>query len=687
MKILSCTLLFIIALPGLAQPPPEEAAQHQDIIEDMVESMDEEFEYDTYLEQLENYRLRPLNLNEAGRMELEQLILLTDEQISALQEYKNRYGQLKSIYELKVVDHFDTETIFAIAPYVTVAPVEKISLRPVQMLTRGRSQLFLRYQQVLEQQKGYTMPDSTNPDATRYLGSPYRLYARYRYTYFDRLSIGLTAEKDPGEEFFRGSQPQGFDYYSAHFFLSDIGPLKSLAIGDYAVQFGQGLVAWSGFGYGKSTSVMDVRKSSYPLKPYTAVRESNFLRGAAASVKAGDFLITTFGSRNRFDATVSRIDTLDEEVQAISALQETGYHRTPTELKNKDAVTASIGGAHVLYRHRLFDIGVSAIHTRLSAPLDQRMEPYNRFRFFGKVLTNAGIHYTFLYRGFLFFGETAVSDNGGWATLNGLAYSLDSKTAISLVHRNYQQRYQTLYGNAFGESSGASNEKGIYLGVDLDLGNHIKLRGYMDFYEHPWLRFLIDAPSRGQEYFGQLTYRPQWGTEMYLRMKHELKEKNKSGNDAPIDFLVETRKTNARYHITKNISSRLVLKSRLELAFFRETGKAMEKGVLLYQDLSYRFERVPLRMAARFAVFDMDSYNTRIYAYENDVLYAFSVPAYFNRGSRFFLLLQYDFGYHLDAWLRIAQTFSPEEEVIGSGLEEIEGQRKTEIKAQIRLKF
>src|SRR5690606_16535788 len=176
------------------------------------------------------------------------------------------------------------------------------------ILQRGGHELFIRSMLTLEQRRGQMdrpafgtryspangapLPDFDDPavmDSLRrdnrvYLGSPYKLYSRYRFRYRHQISLGVTMEKDEGEEFFQGSQPQGFDFYSAHFFLRDMGRLKALALGDYQAQFGQGLVFWNGLGFGgKSSFTMNVKRNATGLMPYTSVNENLFMRGAAAT--------------------------------------------------------------------------------------------------------------------------------------------------------------------------------------------------------------------------------------------------------------------------------------------------------------------------------------------------------------------------------------------------------------------
>jgi hypothetical protein len=103
---------------------------------------------------------------------------------------------------------------------------------------------------------------------------------------------------------------------------------------------------------------------------------------------------------------------------------------------------------------------------------------------------------------------------------------------------------------------------------------------------------------------------------------------------------------------------------------------------LIYKQLSS-----PISFAARYALFETDSYYSRIYAYENDVLYAFSIPAYNGRGSRFYISAKYHIARGIDFWLRYAQTFYSDRNEIGSSKEQINGNTKSEIKAQLRLKF
>ena len=679
--------LLLLPSFAIAQVPFQEQPQEQ-LIERIVETTESDFDYDTYLEHLEILREQPLNLNAATEEDLQALGLLNAIQIQSFLKYRRYMGDLASIYELQGVPDFDLETISFILPYVTVKVGEES--RPLRLkyaLKYGRHKIYLRTYSALEKPKGY-IPDTANPDATRYLGSRERIYARYHFTYGQRISAGITAEKDPGEEFFTGTQKRGFDYYSAHLFLQGLGKIKHLALGDFGVNLGQGLTAWTGFGTGKPFNPLDVKRNSYALSKYSSVNENRFLRGAGVTMEFGRIEVTAFGSHKMVDATIAEIDTFDQEVQAVSSLQESGYHRTLTELANRKSVGETIAGGAVKYKGRHIDVGIHGLTQHYSADLVPQDQPYNKYRFRGNQLTNVGIDYTINYRNALIYGETAMSDNGALATLNGLMYNLEEGTAISLVYRNYAKDYQTLYANSFSEGSRPENEKGVYFGISTSPLQRVTISGYMDIYRFPWLTFSADGPSQGSEYLATIEYTPSFRTNVEVRLRHETKWKNAPNNETNIDYLVPTQKTNVRLQLDHNVSYNLRLRNRIEAVWYRDgVSDKPSIGTMIYQDIKYRFNRIPVTLYGRYALFTTDDYNSRIYAYENDVLYAFSIPAYFDTGARWYLLVNWEPSKNIEFWVRLAQFKYPYATTISSGLSEIDGNKKTELTAQVRLRF
>jgi hypothetical protein len=114
-------------------------------------------------------------------------------------------------------------------------------------------------------------------------------------------------------------------------------------------------------------------------------------------------------------------------------------------------------------------------------------------------------------------------------------------------------------------------------------------------------------------------------------------------------------------------------------------GQPLTQGFAIAQDVGADFGK--FSFSGRLAYFDTDDYDNRQYFYEQDVLYAFSFPAYYQKGFRHYCLVQYKFARNVDCWLRWARTDLLNESTFGSGLEEISASHRSEVKVQIRLHF
>ena len=199
--------------------------------------------------------------------------------------------------------------------------------------------------------------------------------ARYRYQFRNNLSFGLTAEKDPGEQFFGENQKYGFDFYSAHAYVKDLGKIKKAVIGDYQVQFGQGLTTWSGLAFGKSAIVRNVKKRGVGLKPYTSVDENIFMRGGAATVGLDKFELTGFASYKSIDGNIVTDTTENIDEVVFSSFQRTGYHRTPGEIEDKDVLHELNTGGHLAYKSEKANIGISGLYTAYDGNLKPNINP------------------------------------------------------------------------------------------------------------------------------------------------------------------------------------------------------------------------------------------------------------------------------------------------------------------------
>ncbi len=674
------------ATPPADQTPESLIRRFEQLAE--MESEEESAGFSVLVETLETLHSHPININNTNMNELRQLFMLTDIQINNLLRHIEQHGKLVAIYELQTVEGFDQHTIMTIIPFVTIDESHpRRHFSRDNLIRDGEHVFFLRYQQLLEEQLGFSEIDpeelEANPN-TRYLGSPYRLYSRYRFTWYRNISLGFTAEKDPGEEFFKGTQPYGFDYYSAHLHLQDFGRLKSFSLGDFQAQFGQGLSFWSGMGFGKSTEAIGIKKNAMGLRPYTSVDENNFLRGAGATVSFGSLEITGFYSSKNRDANVLEYDSLGHAI-SITSLQQTGMHRTPRELEGKHAVKEVITGGHLRFNRQRISMGFTAYHMSLDALYRRRLSFYNQFEFSDNRHHGYSIDYSFLTRNLNIFGETAMDANGHIAFLNGFMISLDNRISLAAVYRYYDKKHQAPFATAFGESTRLANESGLYTGIDIRPMRGLRLYAYADHFTFPWMRFRTYTPSRGYDYLIHLEYKPNRETEIYARFRSKSKPLN-TRNDAMIRYLDDVKRNQYRLNVSYPVSQSVSLRHRLEV-IHHQYGSDLEKGLLVYTDLLYRNLASPLAVTIRYALFDTNGFNSRIYAYEHDVLYAFSFPFYADKGSRMYLLVKYRLHRQIDLYARFAQTLFVNRSSSGSGLDLVEGNSRTEIKAQLRIRF
>ena len=174
---------------------------------------------------------------------------------------------------------------------------------------------------------------------------------------------------------------------------------------------------------------------------------------------------------------------------------------------------------------------------------------------------------------------------------------------------------------------------------------------------------------------------------MYGRIRSRDKPINTSEDINDIDFVVAKKQTNYRYNITYKVSESVTLRNRIELVDYQRGPGQKEQGYLVYQDILYKPLSSNFSFSFRYALFETDSYNSRIYAYENDVLYYFSIPAYYRTGTRTYLTMKYRVRKGIDVWFRWAQWHFSNVAEIGAGNELIRGNSKSDIRAQVRFKF
>lgn len=671
-----------------------------DQIENIASSTDLNIDYSDLVDEYLYYNKNPIAINTKDRIKLLELRLINENQLMELEVYLTTYGNIHSKFELAAIAGYDRQSVERILPFISFSQqqsgTDKSNFKDI--IKYGRHQLIIRFSQIAEPSKAYSLPNDsakTYPGSV-YLGSPQKYYMRYSFDFKKRIKFGFTLEKDAGELISKNGLSDSIlsivgdkvgifnDFSSFHILISDLGAVKKVVVGDYHLEFGQGLTLWSGLSFGKSSEATQIKKFGRGIRANTSVNENRFMRGAAVTLGFGGFEFSGFYSKNNIDGNLIIIDSLENS--GLTGILETGNHRTINELLDKNAINIETYGANVNYRFKKFSIGMTALQTNIDISFLEANEVYKKYYFTGNDLTNFGFDFIFNLKKIKLFGELSATNNMAFAGLIGANLFFGDRFLMTLIYRNYSKEYFSFYNNPFREGSTGRNEIGYYFGIKVLLASNISLNAYADYYSFPWIKYGVSSPSKGAEYLLQLNYAPSHKVNMYFRMKFDNKQKNFRGDYDYTSQVIFANKKSFRFNIAYSVFGFLILKNRIETVIYKKAG-VVENGYLMYQDVLYRPPNFPLSVSFRYALFSTDGWDSRIYAYENDVLYAFSVPAYYDKGQRIYLMLKLDAFRNLDLWLRVGRTVFRDKTTIGSGADMINSNHKTEIKIQAKIKL
>ncbi len=689
-------LLLLLPLSLQAQQPMD--AWWQSYLEAWVEQYEGEELPDDLAEQLHEWLLSPINVNDTSGDPLLQLPFVSPLQQLSLKAYIAQNGPLFSVGELALVPFFDTLTRQLLAPLVVAQPVETVrQLSWNKILTQGRHSIVAGSSRTLEQAEGYRNG--------RYRGDPFRVYARYSYKYRDNLHFQLSADKDAGECFAWDSLQRGFDFYSFHLQIKNIGRLRNAIVGRYQLQFGQGLTLWSGFApwgdYGGATL-----RHGQGIKSASAFCEYGMQQGAAATLQLLQYVeLTAFYSHINRAATL-RTDTLNGDEPFVRSLYNSGYYRTETEHSKKGVLPETMLGANLQYRRQYFKLGLTAHHTHYRYALLPYDYTYNDGAFTGKNNFCVGLDAAWHWRRCYLFGEVARSQNGGMAALAGLQFTANSNNRLHLLWRHYGNDYRNAYATAFAQHSDVQGERGLYFAYYAMLPNQLHLTLSADFFRWPRLRYQIYSPSVGTEY--KVRLQRDWGEKHRLSLQYRYKNRAQNISGTPLYAVGETSRHQLQLLWQQQPSAHWSFASRWACAVYGEE-EVMESAIqtngiaygqedfalrnsfgwLLWQETSYHFAlgKRQGRFTLRAAYFDAMDYDARLYAFENDILYEAASFSYYGQGFRLVALLRCSPIDDMTLLFKYTLTCYPTQSTIGTSDAQLSANHKQTLSLQCRYSF
>ena len=646
----------------------------EEVLEQLITDNDEEaYAWDNEMEELYDQIQDPLNLNNISKEQLEQFPFLSDLQIENILAYLYINGQMKTIYELQLIKEMDRQTIQYLLPFVYVGPIDEATPLPKlkNILAHGKNEILTRMDIPFYKRKGYE---------SVYLGPSLYHSLRYSFRYKDQLYAGVTAEKDAGEPMFALHNTKGYDYYSFYFYLRNIRKLKALALGNYRLSFGQGLVMSNDFMLGKSTTMLSMATRKNSIRKHSSTDEYNYFRGAAAAMQFDRFVVSTFYSHRSLDGISTN--------ESITSIQKTGLHRTEKEAERREAFVMQLAGGNIEYTQNRLKVGATGIYYFFDRPYEPSTlsREYAKYNIRGNHFYNIGLNYRYRWQRFTLLGETAVDKNNRVATLNAINYSYRQTYQVMLLHRYYAHNYWNLFARSFAEGGHVQNENGWYMAAEARPLPHWTFFLSADFFSFPWWKYLVDAPSKGYDLSAKATFAPKKNIQMFIRFRHKKKDKNYTSG-SKIKTVRPLYRQQLRYQFAYTFLANIALRSTVDYNRIYPQDVSASQGFHFVQSVSYAFPTFPIRFELQGSLFRTDNYDSRVYAYEKGLLNTFYTPSFYGKGTRLNVFLRYDPN---KSWMFIArygQTTYSDREEIGSGHDLIEGNKKCDLQLQCRIKF
>lgn len=578
----------------------------EDIILDIYNAASEFSETDYEQLQTDLYALHdaPIDLNHTSDEELARLYFLSPRQIDDILAYADRHP-FESLYELRLIHSLADYDIRNLLPFVRIADNRETENTNNNMYARevfahAKHELVVRL-------------DARNIES--FEGSdPMYVQGRYRFDFQRRVTFGAQLRRPAGGE---AKDLQ----YGAYLQLRDIGHLHSLVAGNFQASFGQGLVFAPAFHSGKSSYVASAGQTREGLRYYSSV-DGAALHGIGATCR------WNWGKATRLD---------------VSALYSMSHAN--------DSTWRHVLGANLTLRHNRLEVQLTAAEKLWS----DSIRPYNNaaynqhyFRGYNQAVIGASFRYN--HGWFDLFGEVATAQNEKWGlgTIVGSRFYPTDGVSLVALYRYYSPYFDNALGYAFSETSRLGDENGGYLGFEVTRLRKWRFSGYADVFYFSGVKYGIpQAGTIGYDVLGEAKYSMISNQHSAIGASLRLRARKKGATS--------TYSARAQFDWSKGEWS-LRTTADYNQSPITNNQSPLPYGVSLAQDIAYTFSHLPLALRLRAQFFDARNWDNRIYLYEHDVLYAFSIPASYGLGGRAYVCLKWQAHPHIALYCRLSET-------------------------------
>lgn len=605
-----------------------------DLLEKTIEDQDgNDLLDDSYLEELEAFlwqmMQKGLEPNAITARKMEEIGLLDHFETVMFTGYIEKYGIPFSKAELRMIPGIDTFKLRVISEFMNYGEGGK----PPGFVSRH----VVRSTVVPETKKGYTPVTITEYEKNlegRYLGNPVMVNWQSRMEIPGRASAIVTMERDPGEK--------SVDFFSAGVGFKSDRLLRNLVLGSYTAREGQGLVLWNGFSFNTGSDPSTMVKNDYDPAPYGSADENRAFNGIASTFGFGKFTVDLMLSSRGVDARIIP--------EGYTSLLKTGLHNTPLLRERKRNLWQNMGAATITFERDGLKAGIvlaALKESHLYAGRDSLEKKVASVA--GKNRGNLSFHWKGVYKKFILYGEVALDVCKSVAVTSGLSWRFrdNSLVTIDLGYRDkgFSSPMSTLKprGSEGCPTATVAYKKHVWNGCTLTL------QGVLGKKYH-YFSFRLSGPAGS---------------------KHGITVQGTSSNErilGRVDYRLKAGRS-------------IELHTRCQLA----TAPGGNIGYNLHQEAIAGLPSKGLQFGARISCFSAESWSTRLYSYERDLLYQFRTVMMYGKGYRWYINIRKSFSGKVDFWFKYGAFLYSDRDKIGEGNETIVGRVKSEIKVQLRM--
>jgi hypothetical protein len=608
----------------------------------------EESDATGWLDLFENLRKDPIDLNRASFEVLQSLPLISPAFARRVMDERKNNGPFNNWTDFIRRLYLNASYARVLQPYFQISDLKETGTRRVDLRHR-LSQSF---------------PKSEGYRSGAYSGGPLHVYTRVKIQWGNRMSAGFLSEKDPGESRWN-------DHWVGFVEIRSTDGTYRVILGHFFMESGRGLVFWNPFGMAMGKDPLaPIRIRPRGVGGYLYAAEQKALQGAAIQKSLRFLQCTLLGSTSRLDGTVNP----DGTIRGLSA---TGLHRTRSEIERHDSFAESLGGCRLTANSRWGSVGLTGLVSWYSrAIIPQDIDRY-RYAFSGKRNWVSGLDWNVFWKNLHWSGEAAVCRSKGTAILSAF-YGEWNRMDVVVSSRHFNADFQNPHA-----ADEPQNETGWTVGFKTKTSRHSTFSLAFDLFHKPWRTYFIPLPTRGENLQVRFDRTVPRFFAISMKARIQLSEKMDAGrteSGKPLEMLRERLERQVRVDIRTAHVHGFLLKAACGFVYvhYPESPPPVlaslktETGFLLLADIRYQYSRT-FEAAARWSFFKTDSYDSGLYAYENDLPGVFYVPPCYGEGTRGYALVQWNPRKKLGLSVKYGRTIRYGVTFLGSGSESVPG--------------